>query len=194
MSQHTFGIPGQQREQLELFWRQPDFRVAAEQAMTVVVDGEIADADASFRGLVGREHTFQRHSDTGDQFVSAERLGDVVVRAELERRDLVGFSTARRQDNDWHSRRHPDAPADFRALDIRQPEIQHDQVGRLARDARAARADVVHHAQPALSRRVAVPQVVTVHDVAFATLPEGYGRVWRRLAARRTASRSMSRS
>jgi glycosyltransferase involved in cell wall biosynthesis len=44
---------------------------------------------------------------------------------------------------------------------------------------------VVHHPQPALSRRSAAAQVVTVHDVAFETLPEGYGRVWRRLAARR---------
>ena len=55
----------------------------------------------------------------------------------------------------------------------------------LPRAARAARADVVHHPQPALSRRIVAAQVVTVHDVAFETLPEGYGRVWRQLAARR---------
>jgi glycosyltransferase involved in cell wall biosynthesis len=54
----------------------------------------------------------------------------------------------------------------------------------LPRAARAARADVVHHAQPVLSRTLAVPQVVTVHDVAFASRPEGYGRAWRGLAAR----------
>ncbi|HEX5909870.1 MAG TPA: glycosyltransferase, partial [Thermoleophilaceae bacterium] len=40
--------------------------------------------------------------------------------------------------------------------------------GGLARAARAAAADVVHHPLPAHSRRIAVPQVVTVHDVAFA--------------------------
>ena len=56
--------------------------------------------------------------------------------------------------------------------------------GGLARAARAAHADVVHHPLPVLSRTVAVPQVVTLHDVAFAAHPEGYGRAWRSLAAR----------
>jgi glycosyltransferase involved in cell wall biosynthesis len=55
----------------------------------------------------------------------------------------------------------------------------------LPRAARAARADVVHHPHPELSRGLAAAQVVTVHDVAFESRPEGYGRVWRRLAARR---------
>lgn len=54
----------------------------------------------------------------------------------------------------------------------------------LARAARTAEADVVHHPLPALSRTVAVPQVVTLHDVAFEARPEGYGRAWRALAAR----------
>ena len=56
--------------------------------------------------------------------------------------------------------------------------------GGLARAARAAGADVVHHPLPVLSRTVAVPQVVTLHDVAFEARPEGYGRAWRALAAR----------
>lgn len=54
----------------------------------------------------------------------------------------------------------------------------------LPRAARSARAEVVHHAQPVLSRTIAAAQVVTVHDLAFETRPEGYGRVWRHLAAR----------
>lgn len=54
----------------------------------------------------------------------------------------------------------------------------------LAAVARRERADVVHHPLPAHSRGVACPQVATFHDVAFERLPEGYGRMWRALAAR----------
>lgn len=53
----------------------------------------------------------------------------------------------------------------------------------LPRAARAARADVVHHPQPELSRMLTAAQVVTVHDVAFESQPRGYGRAWRQLAA-----------
>lgn len=63
----------------------------------------------------------------------------------------------------------------------------------LPRAARLARADVVHHPLPAHSRRILRPQVATLHDVAFATHPGGYGRVWRALAHRayrRAARRS----
>lgn len=64
--------------------------------------------------------------------------------------------------------------------------------GSLPRAARAAGVDVVHHPLPAHSRRIGVPQVTTVHDVAFLRLPGAYGPLWRRYAARlyrRAASR-----
>ena len=50
--------------------------------------------------------------------------------------------------------------------------------------AREARADVVHHPLPAWSRRILAPQAITVHDAAFAALPEHFDPVWRRLAQR----------
>jgi glycosyltransferase involved in cell wall biosynthesis len=65
--------------------------------------------------------------------------------------------------------------------------------GGLPRAARAAGADVVHHPLPAHSRRVGVPQVVTIHDVAFLQMPGSYGPLWRRYAAavyRRAARRA----
>ena len=54
----------------------------------------------------------------------------------------------------------------------------------LARAARAAGADVVHHPLPVLSRGLRLPQVVTLHDAAFAVHPEGYGLAWRLLDGR----------
>ena len=63
----------------------------------------------------------------------------------------------------------------------------------LPRAARRAGADVVHHPLPAHGRSIRCPQVATLHDVAFETMPGGYGRVWRaiaRRAYRRAARRS----
>ena len=63
----------------------------------------------------------------------------------------------------------------------------------LPRAARAAGADVVHHPLPAHSRRIAAPQVATLHDVAFAGMRRHYSGAWRRLALRayrRAARRS----
>ena len=53
----------------------------------------------------------------------------------------------------------------------------------LPRAAARAKADVLHHPLPAWSP-VRIPQVVTVHDVAFARHPEDFDPVWRRLALR----------
>ena len=51
--------------------------------------------------------------------------------------------------------------------------------------ARRARADVIHHPLPAWMWRAPCAQAITVHDVAFERLPEGFGRIWRALARRR---------
>jgi glycosyltransferase involved in cell wall biosynthesis len=53
----------------------------------------------------------------------------------------------------------------------------------LPKAAARAKADVLHHPLPA-SSPTAIPQVITVHDVAFATRPDDFDRVWRRLALR----------
>ena len=55
----------------------------------------------------------------------------------------------------------------------------------LPQAAREAEADVVHHPLPAHAPRIAVPQVATIHDVAFLRLPGTAGPVWSRIASRR---------
>ena len=55
----------------------------------------------------------------------------------------------------------------------------------LRRRARRAGADVIHHPLPAWMWRAPCPQAITVHDLAFERLPEGFGRTWRLLARRR---------
>lgn len=61
----------------------------------------------------------------------------------------------------------------------------------LPRLARHAGADVIHHPLPARALRCAVPQVVTVHDLAFELEPDRFEPVFRRYAslAHRAAAR-----
>ena len=54
----------------------------------------------------------------------------------------------------------------------------------LPAQARRSGAAVVHHPLPAWSRRIAVPQAITVHDVAFGVMPESFDPLWRRVALR----------
>jgi glycosyltransferase involved in cell wall biosynthesis len=53
----------------------------------------------------------------------------------------------------------------------------------LPRAAERAKVDVLHHPLPAWSP-TKIPQVVTVHDVAFARHPEDFDPMWRRFALR----------
>ncbi|MEA2199231.1 MAG: hypothetical protein QOJ25_3282 [Solirubrobacteraceae bacterium] len=52
----------------------------------------------------------------------------------------------------------------------------------LPRRARAARADVIHHPLPTFAHACAVPQVITVHDLAFEALPGHFDPGFRRVA------------
>jgi glycosyltransferase involved in cell wall biosynthesis len=63
----------------------------------------------------------------------------------------------------------------------------------LPRAARAAAADVIHHPLPAHARLAGCPQVVTVHDLAFARAPELFDRrfaLWAARAHRAAARRA----
>jgi len=52
----------------------------------------------------------------------------------------------------------------------------------LPRRARAAGADLIHHPLPAFAHSSTLPQAVTVHDLAFETLPDKFDPAFRRIA------------
>jgi glycosyltransferase involved in cell wall biosynthesis len=52
----------------------------------------------------------------------------------------------------------------------------------LPRRARSAGADLIHHPLPAFAHACALPQVITVHDLAFEILPERFDPAFRRVA------------
>ena len=77
----------------------------------------------------------QRRAHARHQLADAERLVDEIVGAEIERLDLLGFAVARRQHDDRHVRPFAHAPDHVLAVAVRQPEIEHDDVGRVRGDA-----------------------------------------------------------
>ena len=76
----------------------------------------------------------QERLDPAHQLAQAERLGQVVVGAELEADDLVDLVVACRQHQDGRLGAGRAEPAqDLEAVDARQAHVEHDEVRRLAR-------------------------------------------------------------
>ena len=69
--------------------------------------------------------------DPRPQLLEPEWLGDVVVGAELQGRDLVRLVVARRQDEDRGRAVAPDTADDGRPIGIGQAEVEDDEVGSL---------------------------------------------------------------
>ena len=99
------------------------------------------------RTVADRRHLRQRgalrapeqRAGAGHQLVRAEGLGDVVVRAELEPDDAIGFLRARREHDDGNGVRFrvgADRAADFEAVDLRQHQVEDEQVGWMGGDGR----------------------------------------------------------
>ena len=73
--------------------------------------------------------TTGHRADAREQLPEAERLHDVVVRAELEPDDAVDLVAARGHDDDRHLGARPQPPAHLEPVDVGQAEIeQHDVV------------------------------------------------------------------
>ena len=136
MRQHAPRIAHQQREQLEFLRRESNFLVAAQHAAAVVIDREIAELQSAPGHLVLGKHTAQRDANAREQFLGTERLGDVIVGADVEHRDFVRLAAARRQHDDRHGRFRANAPADLGPLDVRQPQVEDDEIGSLRTDGR----------------------------------------------------------
>ena len=75
----------------------------------------------------------QRGAHARQQLVHAERLRDVVVGARVERGDLVALGVARRQHDDRHLGPAAQAVDHLDPVDPGQPEVEHDDVGVMAR-------------------------------------------------------------
>ena len=92
------------------------------------IQGQVPDPDHP-GGIGGRSgRPTQQRVDPRAELGHAERLGHVVVGAEVEGRDLVRLAVAGRQDKDRRGRLATDLPDDRQAVLIRKPEVEHDEV------------------------------------------------------------------
>ncbi len=92
------------------------------------VDFQIAEPE-HFTAARRLTQPAQHAADAGDQFARAERFGDVVIAAEFETFDAVGFGGLGSQENDrrrGQDRSLPDVAAEFEAVGAGQHHIQQE--------------------------------------------------------------------
>ena len=100
----------------------------------------------------------QNRADAGEKLAWIERLGQIVVGADLKADDPIRFLAARGQHQDWRLRARPDIAADFEAIEIGQHHVENDGVERRAvergqtfaageteLDSKTGRAQIVGH-------------------------------------------------
>src|SRR4029077_20617772 len=93
--------PQERLQQLELLRREGDRGATDEHLVAIDVHlDRTADEDAVLTSRLREPRSSEVGADTGDQFADRERLGDVVVGAELEPGHLVGFGILGRDDDD----------------------------------------------------------------------------------------------
>ena len=140
VGQHLTGVFAQQRHDLELVEREVNVLPAHENMVLVVVDGQVADR--IFSGLRDgvvvktRARMADSRADAGEQFTRPEGLFDVIVRAEIERRDLVALVRTRGDHDDRHARPGPHLLEHLHAVHVGKTEVKDDQVGTMRRDHR----------------------------------------------------------
>ena len=70
----------------------------------------------------------EQRPDPAPELADRERLRDVVVRAELEPEHLVELVVARREHDDRHRALGPEPLADLEPVELRQHDVEHDEV------------------------------------------------------------------
>ena len=135
--QHAAPVFEQVFEEQELLRgeRHPD--AARRDGVGLGIDDDRSIGDRRRAGRRSALRAAEQRPHARDQLVRAERLGHVVVGAELEADDAVGFLGARRQHDDRDRRGRVvgahDA-ADFEAVHLRQHQVQDHQVRRMLPD------------------------------------------------------------
>ena len=123
-------------QDLELRCGQAEAAVAALDAPPLEVDQQVVVADDASTGGV-REIAVgapEQRLDAAHQLAQPERLGQVVVRAELQADDLVHLLVARGQEQDGRlGSRAAQAPEHLEAVHARQADVEDHEIGRAVR-------------------------------------------------------------
>ena len=133
MREDLVDVVRQKAKELVLDGRQVQLLVAEVGDACRVVDSQVAVLECR-RLLPLRRRLIveapQRRADSRQQLAHGEGLGEVVVRACVERADLVGIFAPCRDDDDGHLRPAANGTDDLDAVDVGKPEIEEDHVRR----------------------------------------------------------------
>jgi hypothetical protein len=134
--------------------RQPHVTLSADHPLCEQVDGEVVGLHQGRRGGArGLLDAADGGAQPGHQLVHAERLGDVVVGARVQRGDLLAGRLARRQDQDRHPAPAAQGTDHVDAVHVGQPQVQQHHVGLVRRRQAQGRGAVggrVHAVPPYL--------------------------------------------
>jgi hypothetical protein len=121
------GLAREGEQELELGRREVDPTAADGHPQPRYVQLQVADADHVGMGKVPADSA-QDGPHPGHQFARAEWLGQVVVGAQLEPDELVGFVGAGGQDDDGDGGLAADGAGDVESVEAGQPQVEHEQI------------------------------------------------------------------
>ena len=118
----------QRSEKFPLCLREVNRRFVADENGLDEVDDQPVDLEWSIQARDGRlPRSAQLGSGTSLKLDCAERLGDVIIRPDVEQLHLFLIGMARRKNDDRRRRRFPDLTANIDAANIGKSEIENDQ-------------------------------------------------------------------
>ena len=130
MGDDLAGVAGQKGQQVELPGGQLHRRPPQVDAAPGEVDPERADLeDGRLLGHRPPGAMAEGDPEAGLELGHSEGLGDEVVGAGVERLHLAGLGAVGRQDDDRHIGPGPEPAAHLHAVEVRQPEVEDDDVG-----------------------------------------------------------------
>ena len=122
------GVGGEVLEEQPLGPRQLDELAAAPDHPPLQVDLDIVEGDDAGAGLDAGRAPDDR-PDAGRQLVGVERLGDVVVGAEVEALRLVGGRALGREEDHRHRALLAELAHDLDPVEVRHDDVEEDDVG-----------------------------------------------------------------
>ena len=134
MRERPSGVGDERAQNIPLDRREPNRGAAPRDATVDQIDREPVRLDHR-RDIVGRGQARppQQGAHPCHEFRRAERLGDVIIRSRIEQLHLLGVRMPGGQHEDRHPGPRPDLTAHVHSSEVRQPQVQDDEVRTLRR-------------------------------------------------------------
>src|SRR4029077_3808005 len=129
MRHDLVGMTGEICQQVKLFWCEPHLFAAHQDLVAWKINLEISDADFLFLRF-GRREAPKVSSYSRQQFIHAERFGDIIVRASVERFDLGTLLTSDGKNDDGNFGFRPYFSRELDTAHIRHRKVGNDQLRR----------------------------------------------------------------